>query len=55
MKHPTVFFEDEVLFICCQLVFRIVFIEDIYVVGQSLLMGPWFPGIPGPFQRCDFL
>jgi hypothetical protein len=46
MEHPTVFFEDEVLFICCQLAFRIVFVEDIYLFGQSLIVGPWSPGTP---------
>jgi hypothetical protein len=43
-EHHSQFFEDEILFILCQLAFRIVFCEDSYVdVGQSLVIVPWFP------------
>lgn len=40
MKHPSQFFEDEVLFILYHL--RLVFLEDSHFdVDQSLLVGPW--------------
>jgi hypothetical protein len=47
MELSTQFLWDEVLFLFCQLIFGVFFVEDIYfTVDQDVIIGPCLPIVP---------
>jgi hypothetical protein len=43
-EHPTLFFKDKVLFVLCQLIFRIVFLDRYLDFGVNVSVG-YYPKV----------